>query len=168
MGDTVANNFPCVPRRCEILAIHLDGIAADVAQDRELVDGCGNLQRWVAAGQDVVGGGDHRRGERRQGRRISWAEQDALIVAEDVRAGGGIHFHQRSGRREGPGAPAAMTLPRTAASCVPVMTAAMMMSPRSGKIMRRVLAAISNNEDAGDISTLANPEIVDQIRKMKF
>jgi hypothetical protein len=30
---------------------------------------------------------------------------------------------------------------------------------RSGKIMRRVLAAISNNEDAGDISTLANPEI---------
>jgi acetyl-CoA synthetase len=39
---------------------------------------------------------------------------------------------------------------------------------RSGKIMRRVLASISNNEDAGDISTLANPEIVDQIRKMKF
>jgi acetyl-CoA synthetase len=38
---------------------------------------------------------------------------------------------------------------------------------RSGKIMRRVLAAISNNEDAGDISTLANPEIVDDIRKMK-
>jgi acetyl-CoA synthetase len=34
---------------------------------------------------------------------------------------------------------------------------------RSGKIMRRVLAAISNNEDAGDIST---PEIVDEIRKM--
>ena len=38
---------------------------------------------------------------------------------------------------------------------------------RSGKIMRRVLAAISNNEDAGDISTLANPEIVDEIRNMK-
>jgi acetyl-CoA synthetase len=38
---------------------------------------------------------------------------------------------------------------------------------RSGKIMRRVLAAISNNEDAGDVSTLANPEIVDEIRKMK-
>jgi acetyl-CoA synthetase len=38
---------------------------------------------------------------------------------------------------------------------------------RSGKIMRRVLAAISNNEDAGDISTLANPEIVDVIRKMR-
>jgi acetyl-CoA synthetase len=39
---------------------------------------------------------------------------------------------------------------------------------RSGKIMRRVLAAISNNEDAGDISTLANPEIVDEIRQTKF
>jgi acetyl-CoA synthetase len=39
---------------------------------------------------------------------------------------------------------------------------------RSGKIMRRVLAAISNNEDAGNISTLANPEIVDEIRKLKF
>jgi acetyl-CoA synthetase len=38
---------------------------------------------------------------------------------------------------------------------------------RSGKIMRRVLAAISNNEDAGDVSTLANPEIVDEIRRMK-
>jgi acetyl-CoA synthetase len=37
---------------------------------------------------------------------------------------------------------------------------------RSGKIMRRVLGAISNNEDAGDISTLANPEIVEEIRKM--
>ena len=37
----------------------------------------------------------------------------------------------------------------------------------SGKIMRRVLGAISNDEDAGDISTLANPEIVDEIRKMK-
>lgn len=38
---------------------------------------------------------------------------------------------------------------------------------RSGKIMRRVLGAISNNEDAGDISTLANPEIVGEIRKIK-
>jgi acetyl-CoA synthetase len=38
---------------------------------------------------------------------------------------------------------------------------------RSGKIMRRVLAAISNSEDAGDVSTLANPEIVDEIRKIE-
>ena len=38
---------------------------------------------------------------------------------------------------------------------------------RSGKIMRRVLAAISNNEDAGDISTLANPEVVEAIRKLQ-
>jgi acetyl-CoA synthetase len=35
---------------------------------------------------------------------------------------------------------------------------------RSGKIMRRVLAAISNTMDPGDITTLANPDIVEQIR----
>jgi acetyl-CoA synthetase len=35
---------------------------------------------------------------------------------------------------------------------------------RSGKIMRRVLAAISNHLDYGDITTLANPEVVEQIR----
>jgi len=35
---------------------------------------------------------------------------------------------------------------------------------RSGKIMRRVLAAISNSMDTGDVSTLANPEIVEIIR----
>ncbi len=35
---------------------------------------------------------------------------------------------------------------------------------RSGKLMRRVLAAISNNMDIGDIATLANPDIVEQIR----
>jgi acetyl-CoA synthetase len=35
---------------------------------------------------------------------------------------------------------------------------------RSGKIMRRVLAAISNHMDTGDITTLANPDIVEQIR----
>jgi len=35
---------------------------------------------------------------------------------------------------------------------------------RSGKIMRRVIAGISNFTDVGDISTLANPEIVDEIR----
>jgi acetyl-CoA synthetase len=37
---------------------------------------------------------------------------------------------------------------------------------RSGKIMRRVLGAISNNKDVGDITTLANPEIVEEIKKM--
>src|SRR6202011_5006714 len=36
---------------------------------------------------------------------------------------------------------------------------------RSGKIMRRVLAAISNQMDTGDITTLANPDIVEQIRE---
>ena len=35
---------------------------------------------------------------------------------------------------------------------------------RSGKIMRRVIAATSNFTDVGDITTLANPEIVEQIR----
>jgi len=37
---------------------------------------------------------------------------------------------------------------------------------RSGKIMRRVLAAISNDRDVGDTTTLANPEIVAEIHKM--
>ena len=35
---------------------------------------------------------------------------------------------------------------------------------RSGKIMRRVIAAVSNFTDTGDVTTLANPEIVDGIR----
>ncbi len=35
---------------------------------------------------------------------------------------------------------------------------------RSGKIMRRVIAGISNFTDVGDITTLANPEIVEDVR----
>ena len=35
---------------------------------------------------------------------------------------------------------------------------------RSGKIMRRVIAGISNFTGAGDITTLANPEIVETIQ----
>jgi acetyl-CoA synthetase len=35
---------------------------------------------------------------------------------------------------------------------------------RSGKIMRRILASISNTLDVGDITTLANPDVVEQIR----
>jgi acetyl-CoA synthetase len=35
---------------------------------------------------------------------------------------------------------------------------------RSGKIMRRVIAAVSNFADVGDVTTLANPEVVDGIR----
>ena len=35
---------------------------------------------------------------------------------------------------------------------------------RSGKIMRRVIAAISNFMDVGDTTTLANPEIVEEVR----
>ena len=37
---------------------------------------------------------------------------------------------------------------------------------RSGKIMRRVTAAISNFVDVGDVTTLANPEVVDEIREI--
>jgi len=37
---------------------------------------------------------------------------------------------------------------------------------RSGKIMRRVLAAISNKVDVGDVTTLANPEIVEEVQKL--
>jgi acetyl-CoA synthetase len=37
---------------------------------------------------------------------------------------------------------------------------------RSGKIMRRVLAAVSNNMNVGDVTTLANPEVVEQVRIM--
>ncbi len=45
-----------------------------------------------------------------------------------------------------------------------VWVVADMPKTRSGKIMRRVIAGISNFADVGDVSTLANPEIVDQIR----
>ena len=37
---------------------------------------------------------------------------------------------------------------------------------RSGKIMRRVLAAISNGADTGDVTTLANPDVVEEIQNM--
>jgi len=37
---------------------------------------------------------------------------------------------------------------------------------RSGKIMRRVLGALSNKMDVGDVMTLANPDVVDEIRKL--
>jgi len=37
---------------------------------------------------------------------------------------------------------------------------------RSGKIMRRVLGAISNKSDVGNVMTLANPEVVEEIKHM--
>ncbi len=37
---------------------------------------------------------------------------------------------------------------------------------RSGKIMRRVLSAIANKQDVGDITTLANPQVVEEIKKL--
>jgi len=38
---------------------------------------------------------------------------------------------------------------------------------RSGKIMRRILAVISNGRtDVGDVTTLVNPEIVEKIQEI--
>jgi acetyl-CoA synthetase len=37
---------------------------------------------------------------------------------------------------------------------------------RSGKIMRRILTSITNNKDYGDVSTLANAEVVETLRKL--
>jgi len=37
---------------------------------------------------------------------------------------------------------------------------------RSGKIMRRVLGAIATGQDTGDVTTLANPQIVEDIKKL--
>ncbi|WP_027364172.1 acetate--CoA ligase [Desulfotruncus alcoholivorax] len=36
---------------------------------------------------------------------------------------------------------------------------------RSGKIMRRILASISNRTDVGDVTSLSNPDVVEHIRK---
>jgi acetyl-CoA synthetase len=45
-----------------------------------------------------------------------------------------------------------------------VWTVADMPKTRSGKIMRRVIASVSNFADVGDVTTLANPEVVESIR----
>ena len=37
---------------------------------------------------------------------------------------------------------------------------------RSGKLMRRVLASISNRMSTGDITTLANPDVVEKVREL--
>jgi len=52
------------------------------------------------------------------------------------------------------------------AKCKNVWIVPDMPKTRSGKIMRRVLGAISNRGDVGNVMTLANPEIVDQIKQM--
>ena len=46
-----------------------------------------------------------------------------------------------------------------------IFTVPDMPKTRSGKLMRRVLASISNYRDVGDVTTLANPEIVEEIRR---
>jgi acetyl-CoA synthetase len=45
-----------------------------------------------------------------------------------------------------------------------VWVVADMPKTRSGKIMRRVIASVSNFADVGDTTTLANPEVVETIR----
>jgi acetyl-CoA synthetase len=45
-----------------------------------------------------------------------------------------------------------------------VWVVADMPKTRSGKIMRRVIASVSNFADVGDVTTLANPEVVESIR----
>jgi acetyl-CoA synthetase len=52
------------------------------------------------------------------------------------------------------------------AKCKNVWIVPDMPKTRSGKLMRRVLGAISNGGDVGNVMTLANPEIVEEIRKM--
>lgn len=52
------------------------------------------------------------------------------------------------------------------AKCKHVWIVPDMPKTRSGKIMRRVLGAISNRGDVGNVMTLANPEVVEEIRKM--
>ncbi len=52
------------------------------------------------------------------------------------------------------------------AKCRKVWIVPDMPKTRSGKIMRRVLGAISNKGDTGDVTTLANPEIVEAIQQM--
>ncbi len=52
------------------------------------------------------------------------------------------------------------------AKCRKVWIVKDMPKTRSGKIMRRILGAISNKGDVGDVMTLANPEIVEEIKKM--
>jgi acetyl-CoA synthetase len=52
------------------------------------------------------------------------------------------------------------------AKCRNVWIVPDMPKTRSGKIMRRVLGAISNKGDVGNVMTLANPEIVEEIQTM--
>mgnify|MGYP001116203564 FL=1 len=52
------------------------------------------------------------------------------------------------------------------ARCKNVWIVPDMPKTRSGKIMRRVLGAISNKGDVGNVMTLANPEVVEEIQKM--
>ncbi len=52
------------------------------------------------------------------------------------------------------------------AKCAHVWIVPDMPKTRSGKIMRRVLGSLSNGKDVGDVTTLANPQIVTEIHAM--
>ena len=82
---------------------------------------------------------------------------EVYVVAE-ARAS---HPARRSRRRSWP-----RSRPTSGRSLVPrsVWIVPDMPKTRSGKIMRRVLASISNTMAVGDITTLANPDVVEQIR----
>ena len=49
---------------------------------------------------------------------------------------------------------------------IPAKKAWKKLKASAGKIMRRVLGAISNRGDVGNVMTLANPEIVEEIKDM--
>jgi len=52
------------------------------------------------------------------------------------------------------------------AKCAHVWIVPDMPKTRSGKIMRRVLGSLSNGRDVGDVTTLANPQIVTEIHEI--
>ena len=125
-------------------------------------------------------------GRRHQRRRTQAGHQGAGVGSAHRRGGGGGRRRARVRRAEGPGAEIYVSLKPgyDAASGVeddvknairqiigPIARPAHVWvsndlpKTRSGKIMRRVIAAISNFMDVGDTTTLANPEIVEEMRR---
>ena len=104
----------------------------------------------------------HRRGDRR-GRRGPRPGRTARPGGGDVRrAQARVHRRAPTSSRRWP----RPSRPHIGKIARPkhVWIVADMPKTRSGKIMRRVIAAISNFQEVGDTTTLSNPEIVDDIR----
>jgi acetyl-CoA synthetase len=98
------------------------------------------------------------------------AEAAAVPVLDDIR-GRAVEVYvslkpgfERSKEMENKVAAAIVTEIGKIARPKNVWIVADMPKTRSGKIMRRVIAAVSNFADVGDVTTLANPEVVDSIR----